>query len=77
MKEKREIKERDKRGRQLHQTKPRNVRAKKIRKRKGKEEDKESIGAKKEKIIGAREEINPRNVGAKKIRQCVQKLNLL
>ena len=50
---------------------------KKTRKRKGKEEDKESIGAKKEKIIGAREEINPRNVGAKKIRQCVQKLNLL
>ena len=40
MKEKREIKERDKRGRQLHQTKPRNVRAKKIRKRKGKEEGK-------------------------------------
>ena len=59
-------------------TKPnQTVGAKKTRKRKGKEEDKESIGAKKEKIIGAREEINPRNVGAKKIRQCVQKLNLL
>ena len=40
MKEKREIKERDKRGSQLHQTKPRNVRAKKSRKRKGKEEGK-------------------------------------